>query len=159
MTRLYAATITGESLDDEFGRLFLPAASIVLAGQAQTRSTALGYLQGLITLGAGRTANLPVLSLPTPEDIAGRMDAWPAMVKGEIGKGAPLEEALEFGRYLTERFSDSELLGVADAQTELATRSGEFRGWEGIVDGNACDPCQDNAGLHEPDEPMYRHGS
>lgn len=158
--RLYASTVSGESLDDEFGRLFLPAASLVAAGQSQARSTASGYLRGLITLQAGRTVALPVLSLPSTRDLATRMDAWPAMVKGQLADGVSIGQALEFGRYLAERFADNELVTTADAQTELATKeSGQFRGWEGDVSGDSCDPCQANAGFHGVDEPIYRHGS
>jgi hypothetical protein len=160
MMRLYGSTISGESLDDEFGRLFLPAAALVAAGQAQSRATASGYLRGLITLQAGRTVALPVLRLPPVSDIASRMDAWPAMVKGQLADGVSIEQALDYGRFLAERFGDNEVLTTADAQTELATKeSGQFRGWEGDVSGDSCDPCQGNAGFHTVDEPIYRHGS
>ncbi len=159
ITALYGSTISGESLDDEFGRLFLPAAGIVAAGQSQARATASGYLRALITLGAGRTAALPVLSLPSLADITKRMDAWPAMVKGQIGEGRSLIEALDTGRYLAERFADREVVGTVDAQTELATKTGQFRGWEGIVSPESCDPCKDNEGFHQVDEPIYRHGT
>lgn len=153
------AIVGDVDLDDAFGRLFPAAAGIVAAGQSQARATASGYLLALITLGAGRTAALPVLSLPTISDIAKRMDAWPAMVKGQIGEGRSLIEALDTGRYLAERFADREVVGTVDAQTELATKTGQFRGWEGDVSGDSCDPCQGNAGFHDIDEPMYRHGS
>jgi hypothetical protein len=157
--RLYASTISGADLDAEFARLFGPTATVVAAGQAQGRATASGYLSGLIALEAGRTVRLPTVGLPTPADLASRMDAWPAMVKGQLAQGVGMAEALVFGHHLVGRFADAEVTHIVDAQVEVATRqTKEFRGWEGIVSGNSCEPCQDNAGFHDKGESIYRHG-
>lgn len=157
--RIYLASVNGADLDAEFGRIYVPTASLVAAGQAQGRATANGYLAALITLGAARTAVLPVLSLASISDLATRMEAWPSMVKQQIGEGRALPEALDFGRYLAERFADAEVVGAVDAQTDLATQeSGQFAGWIGITTGRTtCEPCYANQGFHLATEKMYRH--
>lgn len=167
LDRLYADRIDPADLDAAFSA-FNPQAAIVLrAGQSRAVSLATGYLSALVTLMGGRRADLSAF---TAADIIGTtatgltlvegMDAFPALVKAQIGKGADTKQAVEYGRFLAERFGDAEVTSAVDRHTEaVTTMSGEFSGWEGIVSGNACDPCGANAGFHALDEPIYRHGN
>ena len=167
LNRLYGQTIDPEDLDAAF-EAFSPRAAVLLrAGQARGISLATGYLSALITVMGGRTPDLRAFTgaeligytekgLPLAEGMA----AFPAMVKAQIGKGADIGQAVEYGRFLSERFGDAEVTGAIDRHTEVVTaESGEFTGWEGIVSGGACDPCSGNAGFHELSEPIYRHGN
>lgn len=167
LNRLYDGTVTGDDLDASFAAFTPRAASLLLAGQSRGISLATGYLSALITLMGGRVADLRAF---TGADLIGfttsgvsleqGMDAIPSMVKQQIGKGADIAQALDYGKFLSERFGDGEVLGVIDRHTELVTAgSGEFTGWEGIVSGGACEPCGANAGFHDLSEPIYRHGS
>ena len=167
LNRLYAATIDADDIDAAFADFTPRAASLLLAGQSRGISLSTGYLSALITLMGGRTADLRAF---TGAELIGYtaagvsleegMDAIPAMVKQQIGKGVEISEALDYGRFLSERFGDAELTSIVDRHTEIVTaNSGEFSGWEGIVSGGACEPCGANAGFHELSEPIYRHGS
>lgn len=167
LRRLYGQTISAQDLDGAFAA-FIPRAAIILrAGQSRAVSLASAYLAALISVESGRR---PDLGFFTGQEIVGTtsegksleegMDAFRSMVKERIGDGADIRDALDYGRSISERFGDSELTSAIDRQTQAVTSiSGEFSGWEGVVSGGACDPCQGNAGFHELAEEMYRHGN
>ncbi len=167
LNRIYADTINPDDLDAAFGAFNPRAAVLLQAGQARGISLATAYLAALITTTAGRRADLGAFtgagivgSTVAGASLVEGMAAFPAMVKGQIGQGADIQQAVEYGRFLAERFGDAEVTGAVDRHTEAVTSgSGEFSGWEGIVSGSACDPCQGNAGLHPLSESIYRHGS
>jgi hypothetical protein len=93
------------------------------------------------------------------EPIAAGMDAIGPMMMEQIGNGASADKALEFGRYAFTRYADAEVRGAADREAANQSERPEVIGWEGIVSPDACDLCQENAGFHELDEEMYRHGN
>ena len=167
LNRLYGQSIDPDDLDESFGVFNPRAAALLQAGQARGISLATGYLSALITVMGGRAADLRAFTgleligyTAEGKTLAEGMAAFPAMVKAQIGQGADIQQAVEYGRFLSERFGDAEVTGAIDRHTEAVTSgSGEFSGWEGIVSGNACDPCGANAGFHELSEPIYRHGS
>ncbi len=160
---LYDETMDPADIDAAFEELIPQAAVVVSAGQAAGISLATGYLAALLTLN-GRDASLPVLDglvgTSGAGSLADGMGAWSTMVKGQIAKGVAVEEALDYGRYLADRFSTSEVLRATDTQHDFAAKtSGRFRGWEGELAAGACGPCGDNAGFHEMGDTLYRHGS
>lgn len=167
LNRIYADTIDPDDLDAAFGEFNPRAAVLLQAGQARGITLASAYLMAQITMEAGRRPDLGAFTgagiigtTAAGASLVDGMAAFPAMVKGQIGKGADIPQAVEYGRFLAERFGDAEVTSAVDRHTEAVTsRSGEFTGWEGIVSGNACDACAANAGFHSLDEPMYRHGS
>lgn len=141
---------------------------ILVSGQGQVQALARAFIRtyGLVSTGV----------LVDPVDVeddepivgttrAGRpllegMAAWGPMVLATIDAGRTVDEALEYGRYLAERFVDGELTGVADRETERqGERLGEIVGWEGIVAPGACEGCQANEGPHELTWTAYRHGA
>jgi hypothetical protein len=161
---LYGA-ISPEDLDASFAAFFAAAAPLITAGQASASTLSAAYLRSLFSVQARRTVD----PAPPPDGLIGRtelglpiiegMAAFPALVKGQIGAGKPLAEALDFGRYLAGRFTDAEIIRVADATTDsIARRTREVRGWRGIVSPGACGPCRANAGLHAASDELYRHG-
>lgn len=165
--RLYGQTIDPDDLDAAF-EAFIPRAAVILrAGQARGISLATGYLSALVTVMGGRTADLRAFTglelvgfTADGRSLAAGMDAFPAMVKARIAEGLDIADAIDHGRFAAERFTDGELTAAIDKHTDAVTSaSGEFSGWEGIVSGNACDPCAANAGFHELSEPIYRHGN
>lgn len=160
---LYGATVTTGDIDAGFERLFPRAGAVIQSGQSASVSLATAYLSALVLRDTGRTVRLPIAPDLVGTSLAGSlsdgMAAWPAMVKARIAEGLDPTEALDYGRYVVERFGDAEVTRVGDRQTEHASRnSHHFRGWEGIVSGGSCGPCGDNAGFHELGESMYRHG-
>lgn len=158
-------TVSAEDLDATFAAFASAAAPMIEAGQASAAAFSAAYLRALFAVQAGRT----IEPAPPPDDLVGRTEkglplrdgiaAIPSMVKAQIGAGKPLDEALEFGRYLAARFMDAEVVRVADATTDsIASRTPEVRTWRGIVSATACDRCRTNAGEHAADVPLYRHG-
>lgn len=167
LRRLYGETVTPDDLDAAFAAFNPRAASLLRAGQSRGISLATAYLAALISVESGRRPDLGAFTGAgiigtTAEGMALEegMDAFRSMVKSQIGKGAEVDQALDFGRAIAERFTDAELTSAVDRHTDAVTAgSGEFSGWEGIVSALACDPCQGNSGFHELSESMYRHGS
>lgn len=167
LNRIYADTMTPDDLDAAFGAFNPRAAVLLQAGQARGITLASAYLAALITMEAGRRPDLGAFTgagiigtTASGTSLVEGMAAFPAMVKAQIGKGADIQQAVEYGRFLAERFSDAEVTSAVDRHTEAVTSdSGEFSGWEGIVSANACAPCGANAGFHDLSEPIYRHGS
>lgn len=141
---------------------------LLVAGQAQMQALARGFVRTYGLVSAGVLVD-PVDDEEAPIVGATRagvpllegMAAWGPMVLAQIGEGRPLEEALEFGRYVVERFVDGELTGVVDRETERQGNAlGPIVGWEGIVQPDACERCQaENAGQHELTWTAYRHGA
>lgn len=164
LVALYGSTIEPGELDASFTALFPQAEAVIRAGQSAGVSLSTAYLSALILRDGQRTAKLPILIELVGTSKAGTlaegMAAWSALVKQRIALGYSIDEALEHGRYLVERFGDGEVTRVVDAQTDYATKqSKQFRGWRGIVAATACAECGVNKGEHSMKERMYRHGS
>lgn len=164
LTRLYGATIEPDELDGSFARLFPRVAPVIRSAQLAGVSLSTAYLSALILRDGGRTSRLPVRT-----DLIGTsrigtleegMDAWPAIVKAQIGKGVERPEAIAFGLYLMHRFADGETTRVMDEQTEFVAReSKQFRGWFGNLSPTACRACvAHNSGMHSMNEQPLRHG-
>lgn len=161
---VWGSSVSPDDLDASFARFAQSAATLVRAGQARGVALAGGYLRTLVTLEAGRVPEFA----PSLDDIVGiteegaslleGMDAMPSLVKQQIGKGEPVSKAMQFGRYLAERFADAQVTSAVDRYTDHATRtSGQFTGWRGVIHGT-CGPCRSrNSGEHSLDTPMYRH--
>ena len=158
------AAFMADNLDTAFPTFMDRAEPIIRSAQSAGVTLSTAYLSALILRDGRRTARLPVRT-----DLVGTsqigtlregMDAWPSMVKAEIGKGRPRPEAIAFGAYLATRFADSETKRAMDEQTEHATReSKQFRGWFGLLAPPSCPECvAHNTGFHGLDEPMFRHG-
>jgi hypothetical protein len=151
--------------DDGFAALYPKVAAIVRAGQSAGVSLTTAYLSTLILRDAGRTARLPIrtdlVGTSKAGSMADGMGAWPVMVKHQIALGRDEDEAVEYGEFLVGRFGDAEMLRAMDEQADYATRrSGQFRGWVGILAPPTCDECVAyNTGVHGLDEPFFRHGS
>lgn len=165
VSALYGSIVTAEDIDAGFARFTPAAAAVVASGQSQAVLMATAYLTTQIVVEAGRVPRLPTGQALVGSTAAGvslqqGMDALPAMVKGQIGKGAELSEALAYGKFAAERFADKEITNALDYHTDtVAKTSGEFSGWIGEVSPTACDPCGENAGFHPIDADLYRHGS
>lgn len=154
--------IDPDDIDGSIRRFAARVAPLVAGGQATVQSLARGFVRtsGLLTTGA-------VLELAETERLAGTtregkpllegMAAWGPMVLGQIGEGRSVDEALEYGRYLAERFVDAELTGVVDRETAAQAADARIVAWEGTVSPTSCDPCAENRGRHELAEPFYRH--
>lgn len=161
VNRLYAASVDPDDLDASFAEFSPRAAVVVQAGQSRGVSLATGYLAALVTLSVSRRVDFSGItsSVRPAASLTEGMAAWPSMVKEQIGKGVEVPQAIEYGRYLAERFADNEITAAVDRQTNVVTRqSGEFSGWAGILTGReTCEPCKSNEGFHALEEPFYRH--
>jgi hypothetical protein len=163
----------GEVYDDEIdpddiaeatGRVARRLVPIVTAGQLQQQQLTLGFYRAYSISELGR-----VLEPLPPIDLAGQrlggqgllegMAPLGSMMLGSIAKGQDLPAVLDYGRTLFERFADATARQAADAEKANQDQREEITGWEGIVDANSCDRCQGNAGVHDLDEEMYRHGN
>lgn len=147
-----------------YDRFIAESAPIIERGQASTVALAAAFLRSYSALRHGALidiadeaepiAGTTVAGTPLPEGMA----AFGSMVLGRIRDGAPLDEAMAFGRSLVSGFADKEVTGAADRSIDTAANAtGRVTGWEGIVSPDACDPCQANAGLHDIDVEIYRH--
>lgn len=161
---LYGDTIDPAAIDASFARFIDLIEPLIAAGQASVAVTAAAAVRSIAL--AERDELLEVD--PDEDAIAGTtregrslrdgMAAWGPMVLGQIAAGRSADEALEYGSYLVSRFADSELTGAGDRELEHQGREiGPLSGWEGIVQPDACDPCQENAGVHELTWSAYRH--
>jgi predicted ABC-type ATPase len=163
---IYQDSVSPEDLDAAFGRFAERAAPIVEAGQEAAVALNAAYLQTLVELEAGVDEQLADPALV--KDIVGLtgegaslqtgMEAFPAMVKDQIGTGRPIGEALGFGLYLAQRFGDAEVTSAVDRHADAVTkRSRRFRGWLGRLHGT-CAACRErNAGEHPLSQTIYRH--
>lgn len=160
---LYAGVDLAD-VNASFAAFIADAAPVVAAGQGQAAALAVAFLR---SYSASRRGSLIDID-DELEDVAGTtkngkplpegMAAFGPMVLIQIANGRSLEEVREYGHYIASRFADNELTSAADRTIDLAAeRTGRVTGWEGIVDPDACDPCQGNAGEHPIDEPIYRH--
>jgi hypothetical protein len=135
------------------------------AEQRVAQGLARGFVRSTSVADLGRAVD-PLAPLP---EVAGTtrggmtlaegMAAIGPMVLSSVGKGATVEAAREYLAFAVERFGTNEVIGAGDREQEHQQTRQEIIGWEGIVSSDACDPCQDNAGVHDPDEEMYRHGN
>lgn len=155
-------------LDRSLGAYAERIEPILASGQAQVQALARGFIRTYGLVSAGVLVELADVEDERPivgttregRSLLEGMAAWGPLVLSQIGAGKSIDEALEYGRYIAERFVDGELLGVADRETERQGELlGEITGWEGIVAPGACDGCQENAGPHELTWRAYRHGA
>lgn len=154
------------AINESFAAFAAKAVPLILAGQQTAQRLAEGYLRALVINGTGRPfdpepADRPAVGVTSEgRSLIEGLAAIPAMVLGRIGGGATTEEALEFGRYLVDRFADGEVVATADRTILAQSRRAPVIGWNGVVEPDACDPCIDqNSGFHTMDTPIYRHGS
>jgi hypothetical protein len=139
-------------------------APILESGQASIQRLADAFLRTAAFRSLGERVE------PDPAPIVGTtqhgatllegMAAWGPMVLGQIAGGRSTAEALDYGRFLVERFSDAELTATADRELAHQATSGRLRivAWDGVVSPGSCDPCQANAGRHDRLWVPYRHG-
>lgn len=155
---LYDGRIDYDDLDASFVVLAPEIAALVRAAQSAGVALTTGYLSALVSIESGRRVPPIERVISDLADLIDGLDAIPSMVKQRI-VGVERQDALNFGRFLIQRFGDAEVTRAIDDHTDAMTRSGDFSGWEGVVSAKACNPCRGNAGFHELSEPIYRHGS
>jgi hypothetical protein len=154
-----------DAISESFAAFAAKAVPLIVAGQQTAQRLAEGYLRALVINGTGRPFELATPSPAVGVTREGRsildgLAAIPAMVLGRIGAEATTDEALEFGRYLVERFTDAEVLDAADRTIAAQAQRAPVVGWNGVVEPDACDPCNElNSGFHTMDTPIYRHGA
>lgn len=161
---LFGDEIEPAAIMPSFDRFIERATPVIAAGQASIATVTAAYLR---SIAFGELDEL--LEIEADDELSGTTRAGASLAEGlggigpmilaQIGAGHTVEEALDFGRYLVGRFGDAEITGAADRERERAAELlGPLTGWEGIVDADACDPCLENAGLHELTWTIYRHG-
>jgi hypothetical protein len=138
---------------DSFGDYIERVEPILASGQASIQRLTDGYLRTamledldeLVEVEPGPFAGTTAAGAPLAEGMA----AWGPMVLGQIGAGANVKEALDFGGFLARRFTDGELLATADRELGYQSTTGRLRiiGWDG-VSGGGCGPCGANGGFH-----------
>lgn len=155
------ADVDPNAIDASFATFIAAAAPVLEAGQASTAALAAAFVRSFTLARTGRLIDVDDVEelAGTRQDgspIAAGMEAFGPMVLGRIADGATVEAAMDFGRYLATRYADGELTSVAD-RAVAETKTTRVRSWEGIVTAGSCDGCQANAGVHDIDEPIYRH--
>lgn len=151
-------------VDDIAGSLEAYAAAaepLIAAGQATTASLAEAFLttraaRAGIELAIDELAD-PVGTTRAGEALDVGMAAFGPMILAQIAQGSTAEDAIDFGRYLATRFADAEITGVVDRIEQDPVVRQHVAGLEGTVQPGSCEPCQANAGRHEPDWEPYRH--
>jgi hypothetical protein len=164
VNRIYDDAIDPDDIAESATRASARLAPQLAGEQRVAQGLARGFVRGTSVAELGEAVDpLPAL------DIAGTtragmslrdgMAAIGPMILDQVGKGSPIDKAIEFGRFAFERFGTNEVTGAADREQEHQETRPEITGWEGIVSANACDACQDNAGVHDLDDEMWRHGN
>lgn len=160
---LYGDELDPDAIAESFQRFVERADPLIAAGQASMAVMAAAFVRS-VGLDAGDFAEVD----PIADTIAGTtrggmslaegMAAIGPMLLAAIRDGRPVDDAIAGGASLVSRFSDAEITGAADRELENEGQVlGPLSGWEGIVAPDACDPCQENAGVHELDWVPYRH--
>ena len=158
---MYGESVDPVDLAGSIGAFLELAEPLIAAGQATAAQLAADYLRSKaarrgIALELDDDDEIPGTTRTGDALVVG-MAAIPSMVLGQIRDGVEEGDAVDFGRYLVERFGDSEIAGAVDRQVDEATQAATVVGWEGIVDADACDLCQANAGDHPLTDELYRH--
>lgn len=146
---------------DRVARRLLP---IVTAGQLAQQQLTLGFYRAYSVAQLGQVLEpLPAVDIAGGrlggQTLAEGMAPLGSMMLGSIAKGQDLPAVVDYGRTLFERFADQTARQAADVEKQNQDTRPEVVGWEGIVEAEACDPCQDNAGVHDLADEMYRHGN
>jgi hypothetical protein len=162
---IYEEGFDSENIVSSVSRISNEVSKLIAAGQGAMQQTAAAQSRAIGLAETGRALDpLPLAEIVgtrldgvTP--IRAGMDAFGPMILDYIGQGHDTFEAEMYGGSLIERYADSEARGAADRELANQEQRPEIIGWEGIVDDDACDACQANAGVHELDEEIYRHGN
>lgn len=162
--RVYDAEFDPNDIPASADRTRRKLAATLSAEQRVAQSTARGFVRAS-SLAAADMAIEPL----APADVVGTtrggmslMDGMAAigpMMLDTIGKGGSIDDARTHGAFLFERFGTAEVIGAADREQAHQEERPEIVGWEGVISDDACDNCQDNAGPHDLDEDMHRHGN
>lgn len=140
------------------------ATVILEGGQASIAALTEAYLEELADaagteLGFDDTTERLAGTTRAGMSLAEGMAAFGPMVLAQIANGRNAADALEYGRYLAERFADAEMTGVVDRIHEDPLVRTRLAGWDCTVQPDACDGCLENAGRHELTWVPYRHGN
>lgn len=155
----FAQTIVPEQIAETAGAFVEEILPLLEAGQLSMQSAAAALVDAVGSVSTDIDLRIPGTTRDG-KSLADGAGAWGPMMLEHIAGGHSVQDALEFGRYLVERFTDNELTGAADRElTHQAAEVGELIGWEGVVAPDACDECQANAGVHPLDWVAYRHGN
>lgn len=164
VTSTYDAEFDPDDITASVGRVSNRLASAIAGEQRVAQGMTRAFVRSLSVADIGRA----VEPLP-PAPVAGTtragaslldgMAAIGPMVLGQIAQGVTIDQAREYGAFLFDRFATAEVIGAADREQQHQEARPEIIGWEGIVSADACDNCQENAGVHELAEEMHRHGN
>jgi hypothetical protein len=158
----YDDEVDPDDIKGSFDKVARRAAPTIAAGQARTAVTTAAFIRQLALVERREVLEpeLPAVAGTTEQgrSVLEGMAALGPMVLASIAKGKGLDEAIEYGRHLFERFASAEVIRAADEVIDAQPRR-VVTGWEGIISPDACDNCQDNAGIHSLDEEMWRHGN
>lgn len=144
---------------DAFARAVAPR---IEAGQASIQNMAAAYVRGFVRAEVdGPIETAPMDPMAGDTKAGSLMDALlpiGGLILQQIAGGRTPDEAISYGDYLVSRTVDNEATRVADEVVAIQSQAlPEIVGWEGIVNPDACDPCQENAGPHQWEEDFYRH--
>lgn len=163
LERMYGEDLDTTDVVASLERWIRRAAPVLEAGQASVASLAEAFLER-----RAADAGVDLAFDESTASIAGTtrqgnsideaMGAIGPMILGQIAAGHSVEEAQEFGRFAVARFADDELTGTVDRIGEDPAVHSVITGWEGFTQGDACDGCQENEGIHELTWTAYRHG-
>jgi hypothetical protein len=161
-TAARAAAEFRESIDEadiagSYAAFASASSPTIEAGQAVAQSLSTAYLE---QLGADVVDELDdiVGTTKAGKSIAEGLAPFGPMMLALIANGRTVGDALEYGETLVSGFTDREVTAAADRETEhqVGADPASWR-WEGIVQPGSCDACQANEGIHDAEEPIYRH--
>lgn len=163
LVALYGNRIDPEDITASFETFIADAEALITAGQASAAALAEAYLASRaaradVELALDDLSDDVIGTTRAGEPLVAGMAAFAPMVLGQIGDGRPVDEAIDYGRFVAARFADAEVTGTIDRIDEDPVVRSQLVGWEGTVQPGACDGCQENAGTHELDWTPYRHG-
>lgn len=157
----YGGLVDIDDIEGSLDSYIAAAEPLIAAGQATVVSLTEAFL-GTRAARAGIELALddvvdPVGTTRAGEDLNVGMAAFGPMILAQIAKGSSADDAIDFGRYLATRFADAEITGAVDRIEQDPVVRRHVAALEGTVQPGACEPCQANAGRHEPDWEPYRH--
>jgi hypothetical protein len=162
-SEVYDDEMDEEDIADAADRVATRLTLIVTAGQLAQQQLTLGFYRAYSVAQLGQVLEpLPAVDIAggrLGQTLAEGMAPLGSMMLGSIANGQDLPAVIDYGRTLFERFADQTSRQAADVEKQNQDTRPEVVGWEGIVDSDACDPCQENAGQHDLADEMYRHGN
>lgn len=149
-----------DRLEQQFPTFVKSATVTLTAAQRRAQTLTRAYVSATSRAALGEGAELPeavdIAGTTKAGTIADGLGGIPAMVYDRLGATKDPLLAMQFGGYLVSRLADNEITRTVDTEFASVAPAAQAVGWEGVTFGPD-DDCQDNEGLHDLGDEMFRH--